>query len=64
MLAFRSVPDGKESGMKVKFFLSIGFPKATREEEIEIDPEDIDGMTEREIEDYLNQYAADWSQTL
>jgi hypothetical protein len=48
--------------MKVKFFLSIGIPTATQEEVIEIDPEHIEGMTEREIEDYLNPYAADWSQ--
>ena len=63
MLIFCSVPTAKKSvAMKVKFFLSIGFPKATSEEVIEIDPEDIDGMSERKIEDYLNQYAADWSQ--
>jgi hypothetical protein len=43
--------------MKVTVYVSTGFVGSRREEEIEIDDEDIAGMTEQERDDYIDDQA-------
>ncbi|ARF70727.1 hypothetical protein B7C51_24965 (plasmid) [Paenibacillus larvae subsp. pulvifaciens] len=50
--------------MKVKYKLSIGYPAACREDEIEIDDKELEGLTPEETEeriyDIVNESAQDF----
>ncbi|AUS03950.1 hypothetical protein Norbert_57 [Paenibacillus phage Norbert] len=39
--------------MKIKYRLSIGYPGAVREDEVEIDDEELEGLTPEEAEDRI-----------
>ncbi|MEV2907582.1 hypothetical protein ABNF65_02785 [Paenibacillus larvae] len=50
--------------MKIKYRLSIGYPGAVREDEIEIDDKELEGLNEEEaadrIYDIANEHAQDY----
>lgn len=46
---------------KYEFNLSIGFVNGNRKEIIDIADEDIENLSEEELEKYLEQYWKDWS---
>ncbi|NGP58168.1 hypothetical protein FLT15_07115 [Paenibacillus thiaminolyticus] len=45
---------------KFKFSVSTGYVGSRREEIVEIDDAELDGMTEDERANYLNEYWQDW----
>ncbi len=45
--------------MKVRFFLSMGMVGGRREEIVDVS-DDVEGMDEEDLEDYLNQCATDF----
>lgn len=47
--------------MIIKMGLSIGFVKAIQEDEIEIDDSELEGMTEEEKKDYINETVEEWA---
>ncbi|ARF67241.1 hypothetical protein B7C51_04530 [Paenibacillus larvae subsp. pulvifaciens] len=50
--------------MKIRYRLSIGYPGAVREDEIEFDDEELEGLSEEEaaerIYDIVNEHAQDY----
>jgi len=47
--------------MKVKAYLSIGYSNADQEETIDIDDSEIEGMTEKERDEYINEVVQCWA---
>jgi hypothetical protein len=47
--------------MKIKATLGIGFCKADRETEIDIDDDELEGMTEEEQNEYINETVQTWA---
>lgn len=47
--------------MKIKVKLSIGFYGADHEEVIEIDDSDLEGFTEDDKDEYLQEITAEWA---
>ena len=48
---------------KYKFYVSTGYVGSMREEEIEIPDEELEGLSEEEIEEYIYEnYYKDWLQ--
>ncbi|BFH70614.1 hypothetical protein J27TS7_57920 [Paenibacillus dendritiformis] len=45
---------------KFKFYVSTGYVGSQREEIVEIDDAELEGMTEDERADYLNEVWQDW----
>jgi hypothetical protein len=46
--------------MKVKLYLSIGFPRAKHEEIVEVTEDEVDLTDKKAVEEYLEQYLEDW----
>jgi hypothetical protein len=47
--------------MKINVSLGIGFAGAIREDEIEIDDSEIEGMNKEEKEDFIEECVQDWA---
>jgi hypothetical protein len=47
--------------MKVKVILSIGYPSADHRDVIEIPDEELEGLTESEREDVINENVREWA---
>jgi len=47
--------------MKIKVHLSIGYPTAYQEDEIEIHDEELEGLSQKEREELLNSYLQEWA---
>ena len=47
--------------MKVKFNLSIGFPMATKELEVDFPDEELEGISKKEIDNIINEELNDWA---
>ncbi len=47
--------------MKIKVKLSIGFHGADHEDILEIDDSELEGMTEEQIDEYLQNETQEWA---
>jgi hypothetical protein len=47
--------------MLIKVSLSIGFPMAKIKDEIEINDKELEGKSEQEKENYINEIVDDWA---
>lgn len=50
--------------MIIRAKLSIGFPGAMQEDDIEIEDEELEGMTETQKEQYLDEQVGLWANQL
>lgn len=48
--------------MKIKYRLSIGYPGAVREDEVEIDDEELEGLTPEEAEGRICEIVEEYVQ--
>lgn len=47
--------------MKIQAKLSIGYPGAMQEDEIEIDDEELEGLTQEEREKVIEGFVEEWA---
>ena len=47
--------------MKIKLHLTIGYPTADQEGEIEIPDEELEGLSDEEEEELINPYLQEWA---
>ena len=47
--------------MKVKAYLSIGFANADQEDEVEIDDEELEGLSPEERERIIGEHVKQWA---